>query len=885
MTAAGDDARRAPGDRTTAAAGNGGSTRRPRALPVSALATRVKPTSLGFRLSSELEISDTIVGQERAMEAIDLAIGMHARGYNVFALGPPGIGKMTALHQALQREAATIPLPDDWCYVHDFDDPQRPDALRLPPGRGVELREAMTQFVLDLQVAIVAVFEGESYQARRAELQSDHDQQREAALADLQARATAADIALTTTPMGLAVAPLREGKPIAQDEFKTLPPDVQRRYTEDMERFGDEFQVLLREIPHSLRRLRRRVAELDREVTSVAVRRLVDEVRSRFADLPAVGGYLDDVERDVVSRAQELRAAAAALAEHRAAGAGPQKPLVAQGDDADSWPITDTGDPDQPADSHDRQPEPTVTPATSHEGPGTASTLLAGADPFLRYRINVLVDHGGGDGAPFVVEDHPTQPNLVGRVEYTSQMGTLVTDFTQIRPGALHRANGGYLVLEAEKVLTQPYAWDQLKRSLRAGSISIESVGQSLGLLTTTALEPEPIPLDVKVALTGDRRTYYLLCALDPEFLELFKIQADFEETVDRSPDAVASYAQLIASLAQREHLSPLEAPAAARAVDELSRMAADSTKLSTHVAKLADLLREADHVARAGGRDAIKADDVVAAVAARRRRSSRIHEHIIESIERGVINVRTEGSAVGQINALSVIQLGDASFGHPSRVTASVRLGRGELVDIEREVELGGPIHSKGVLILAGFLGGRFGRAGAPGAPLSLHASLVFEQSYGGVDGDSASLAELCALLSVIGEVPLRQDLAVTGSIDQHGRVQAVGGVNEKVEGFFDACEARADAGRHGVLIPAANVRDLMLADRVVEAARQGRFRVWPVSHVDEALALLTDLRVGSRRADGRYAPSSVNGRVEAGLEAMASAAQQRRERESDER
>jgi predicted ATP-dependent protease len=313
--------------------------------------------------------------------------------------------------------------------------------------------------------------------------------------------------------------------------------------------------------------------------------------------------------------------------------------------------------------------------------------------------------------------------------------------------------------------------------------------------------------------------------------------------------------------------------------------MAADNTKLSTHVARLADLLREADHGASAEGRETIRAADITAAVAARRRRASRIQERIIESIEHGVINVRTEGSAVGQINALSVIQLGDAAFGHPSRVTASVRLGRGELVDIEREVELGGPIHSKGVLILSGFLGGRFGGAGAPGAPLSLHASLVFEQSYAGVDGDSASLAELCALLSAIGAVPLRQDIAVTGSIDQHGRVQAVGGVNEKVEGFFDACEARAGGGRHGVLIPAVNARDLMLADRVLDAARQGRFRVWPVSHVDEALALLTDLRVGSRRADGRYPASSVNGRVEAGLEGMARAAQQRLRREPDER
>jgi predicted ATP-dependent protease len=489
--------------------------------------------------------------------------------------------------------------------------------------------------------------------------------------------------------------------------------------------------------------------------------------------------------------------------------------------------------------------------------------------------VNVLVDHARSEGAPFVIEDHPTQPNLVGRVEHVAQMGTLVTDFTLIRAGALHRANGGYLVLDAAKVLAQPYAWEQLKRSLSSRLITIESLGQALGLLTTTTLEPEPIPLDVKVALTGDRRLYYLLCALDPEFPEHFKIQADFEDAVERSPVSARAYARLIGTLARREGLLPFDASGVARAIDELSRMADDRSKLSGHVGGLADVMREADHHARVAGRTTVTADDVSEAVAARRRRAGRIHERVLESIERGFLAIRLEGREVGQVNALSVIQLGDVSFGHPSRVTASVRLGRGEVVDIEREVDLGGPIHSKGVLILSGFLGHRFGAAGAPGAPLSLHASLVFEQSYGGVEGDSASLAELCALLSAIGQVPLRQDVAVTGSVDQHGRVQAVGGVNEKIEGFFEAWQRRPDGPRAGVIVPAANVMSLMLDERVVAASRDGHFAVWPVSHVDEALALLSELRVGIRGPDGRYPRGSVNGRVEAALETMARAGQ----------
>ncbi|MFN8623042.1 MAG: Lon-insertion domain-containing protein, partial [Chloroflexota bacterium] len=410
--------------------------------------------------------------------------------------------------------------------------------------------------------------------------------------------------------------------------------------------------------------------------------------------------------------------------------------------------------------------------------------------------------------------------------------------------------------------------------ALRSGEIRIESVGQTLGLLAGAALEPAPIPLRVKVALTGDRQLYYLLCAYDPEFLELFKVQADFEDEVERTPGSIAAYAGLMATLARREGLRPLAADAVARAIEQLSRFASDQSRLSTAVGRLLDLLREADHLAGDAGRDTVTGADVTAAMAARRRRSGRIEQELQGQLARGVVRVETSGAVVGQVNALSVLQVGDAAFGSPSRVTASVRMGRGEVVDIMREVELGGPLHSKGVLILCGFLGERFGGPGHPGAPLALTASLVFEQSYGGVEGDSASLAELCALLSAVGGLPIRQDLALTGSVDQRGQVQAIGGVNEKIEGFFDACAARGLTGTQGVLIPRANVPNLMLDERVIGAVRTHAFRVWPVDTVDEAMELLTGRPAGARDADGMFPVRSVNGHVELGLVRLAEAA-----------
>jgi lon-related putative ATP-dependent protease len=610
------------------------------------------------------------------------------------------------------------------------------------------------------------------------------------------------------------MAPLRNGEVIEPEEFERLPAPDQERMKAEMVSIQQELQDALSALPREARRHREETRRLDRLVTASATSNLVDEVRAHWAEVPAVLEYLADVEKDVVDNAEDFL------------------------------------------------PPP--------EGTSAVKALLGGRGekrPTRRYQVNVLVTQASPGGAPVVYEDHPTHSNLVGRVEHVAELGNLVTDFTLIQAGALHRANGGYLIVDARRLLLQPLAWDELKRALRSKGIRIESVGQALSLTATASLEPEPIPLEAKVVLLGERHLYYMLSQLDPEFPELFKVAADFEEEIERTGEGEQLYARLLGTFARREGLRPLDRGAVARAVEQASRRTADSERLQVHAETVADLLREADHLAGETEAEVVTAAHVQAALDAQVRRASRVRGRIQEDIRRGTILIDTRGEAVGQVNGLVVLQLGGYAFGRPSRITARARLGNGNVVDIEKEVALGGPIHSKGVLILAGFLGQRF----ASERPLSLAASLVFEQSYSGVEGDSASCGELVALLSALAEVPVRQGRAITGSVNQHGQVQPIGGVNEKIEGFFDVCRASGLTGDQGVLIPASNVKHLMLRADVVEAAEKGLFQVWPVGTVDEAVELLTGIPAGEKGADGRYAEGSVNRRVDDRLAAFA--------------
>jgi lon-related putative ATP-dependent protease len=779
------------------------------------------PATLGFTTTADLPDLDDIVGQERAVEAVTFAIGMRAEGYNVFALGPTGMGKATTVKTYVGRLAATEPAPDDWCYVHDFDAPQRPHALRLPAGRGAGLRDEMARFAADVRTALPAAFEDEAFRNQREALDEELKVRREQVLEALDADARKDGVAIVRTPVGVGCAPLHDGQPLAPEQFHKLPDAEQARIRASMEAYEARLEDTARSFPRWEREQRDKVRELERTTARWAIGHLLEDARKLMADLPDALAHLDRVESDVVENAAAIVGGAA---------------------------------------------------AQDGELPPAVRTLAAEIGSTRRYEVNLLVDHTTSAGAPVIIEDDPTYQNIVGRVEYTSTLGALTTDFRLIRAGALHRANGGYLILEALKLLQQPLSWEALKRALRAREVRIGSVGQALGLMSTVTLEPEPIPLDVKVALVGDRRLYGLLAAADPDFLELFKVAADFEEDVARTDETSGIYARLIATLARRERLRPLDAGAVARIIEEGARLAADQERISTHMRTFSDLIHETDHVAAVSGHEVATASDVEAAINGRRRRSGRARDRMMDAIERGLILVDTTGEAVGQVNGLSVVLAGDQSFGMPSRITSRVRLGDGDVVDIEREVELGGPIHSKGVLILSGFLGGRY----AADRPLTLHASLVFEQSYGGVEGDSASLAELIAILSALAEVPVRQSLAVTGSVDQRGDVQPVGGVNEKVEGFFDACRVRGLTGDQGVVIPRSNARDLMLRRDVVEAAAAGSFHLYPVAAVDEAVAVLTGRVAGERRADGSWTERSVNAAVEARLAALAETARE---------
>ncbi|HXY42279.1 MAG TPA: AAA family ATPase [Vicinamibacteria bacterium] len=788
-----------------------------RPLPPADLRRRCDPAGLDFDTTDALPEVPGIIGQERAEEAVRFAIGIRRYGYNLYALGTAGMGKHGFVRSFLERRAAAEPAPFDWCYVRDFSDPRRPRALRLPAGRGPQLRQELRQLVEELRAAIPAAFESDDYRARRALVERQYAEANERAFAGIEEEARRRGLAILRSNQGIGFAPLsKDGEVMAPEDFQKLPGAEQERLKGEMAGMQRVMQEAMAALPRAARQQREEMRRLDRLVTASATGHLVDEVRAHWADVPAVLEHLADVEKDVIDQAEDF------------------------------------------------MPAP--------DGQNAAvQALLAGRGgdrrPGRRYEVNCLVTHAATSGAPVVYEDHPTHPNLVGRVEHVSELGNLVTDLTLIQPGALHRANGGYLIVDARRLLLQPLAWDELKRALRSKLVRIEAAGQALSLNLTATLEPEPIPLELKVVLLGERHLYYMLAAADPEFAELFKIAADFEEEIDRTPEGERLYARLLATVGRKEGLRPLDRGAVARALEQASRRAGDNAKLQVHAESLADLLREADHVAAEAGARVVEASHVQAALDAQVRRSSRVRERIQEDIRQGTILIETRGQAVGQVNGLSVLQLGGYAFGRPSRITARVRLGNGNVVDIEKEVALGGPLHSKGVLILAGFLGQRF----ATERPLSLAASLVFEQSYSGVDGDSASCAELVALLSALAEVPVRQSCAMTGSVDQHGRVQPIGGVNEKVEGFFDVCCTSGLSGEQGVLIPASNVRHLMLRADVVEAAERGVFHVWPVSTVDQAVELLTGVPAGERDADGRFPEGSVNRRVDERLAAFA--------------
>jgi len=780
-------------------------------LEPSALYTECPKTLLDFKTTKDLKPQDNVIGQARAVESIRFAIGMRHDGYNLFAFGPEGTGKSSTVLRFLRREAKNQAPQSDWCYVNNFEEPHKPRALALPPGKACPLRDDMERLVDELQGALPAAFEGDDYSQRKEALEEELKTLHEGAFSKLQERAEASGIALVRTPMGLGLAPVEDGEVLTPQAFEKLSDEEQKSRQTALAELQGQLEDILVQIPKWEKEHREKMRDLNRDVTQRSVGHLIEELEKRWHEHENVVTYLEAVRQDVIEHA------------------------------ADFLP------------SAEQAQQPLNIPGQRH--------AASGAGSFRRYQVNVVVDNSAGadspdEGAPVVEEEHPTQPNLVGRVEHLSQMGTLVTDFNLIKAGALHRANGGYLVLDARRVLMQPFAWETLKRALRAGHIRIESPAESLGWASTVSLEPEPIPLNIKVVMLGEPMIYYLLTMYDPDFKELFKVAADFANSMDRDESGVKDYAGLLAGQVEHEGLRHLDQGAVARIIEQGARMAGDTKKLTTHMASVVDLVREADYWAGVEDQSIISAHHVQEAIDAKIYRSDRYRERLQEEIQRGTFVIETEGEKVGQINGLSVLQLDSFAFGRPSRITVNVSLGKGELVDIERQVELGGPLHSKGVMILESFLNARFGQDG----PLALSARIVFEQSYGGIDGDSASSTELYALMSAIAGIPIKQSIAVTGSVDQFGRVQAIGGVNEKIEGFFDICAARGLSADQGVIVPATNVKHLMLRSDVVDAVTAGQFNIWAVDTIDQGIEILTGLPAGELGENDTYPIGSVN-------------------------
>jgi lon-related putative ATP-dependent protease len=805
----------------SAAASNGKVTTvaaRPQPLEVSDLRRVVNPASLGFKSTDELTPITGLIGQDRALKAIQFGTNIKSHDFNIFVLGPPASGKTTAVKAHLGPKAAEAPTPDDWAYVYNFDDPNRPRALRLPHGRARMLAKGMVAALDELRSVLPALFEGEDYQVRRRAIDEQFRSGQEEALEALNNKAQSQNIAILRTPTGFTMAPMHEGKVVKPEVFNALPETMRKEVENKIEALQKELEGILERMPKADKKRRGELSVLNEEVARRAVDEALDDLQTSFRDVPQALDY--------------LRAAGADLTRNVALflGSGEEENAIV------------------------RQPVDTARDAR-----------------FRRYMVNVMISNGEGSptGAPLVEELNPTYGNLIGRVEHIAQMGTLVTDFLLIKPGALHRANGGYLLLDVRKVLLSPFAWEALKRALKAREMRIEQPAEAQGfsLVSTQTLDPEPIPLDVRVVLVGDRELYYMLAAYDPDFPGLFKVQADFDDTITRSAENDNSYARVIASIIKEHSLKPFDAGAVARIIDEGARLADDREKLSIEIGRIADIVREADYWSGQAKRKITGKQDVTRAIEEQIQRADRLRDRAQETIARGMVLLDVEGSKIGQINGLSVIQLGSFSFGRPSRITARVRVGGGRVVDIEREAKLGGPLHSKGVMILWGFLAGRY----ALDVPLALAATLVFEQSYGGVDGDSASAAELFTLLSALAEQPIKQSVAVTGSVNQRGEIQAIGGVNEKIEGFFDVCRARGLNEQQGVLIPKSNVQHLMLREDVVEAVRHGQFAIYPMSTIDEGIEILTGIKAGERGPEGRFAAGTINRLVEDKIKSFA--------------
>ncbi|RPI39827.1 MAG: ATP-binding protein [Methanoregulaceae archaeon] len=788
-----------------------------KALPIEDYRASYKPEQVACSTTDTLQPMEEIIGQDRAQKALRFGLEIQEKGFNIYVAGMPGTGRRTAVKKFLAELAKTKPKADDWVYVNNFANPYEPLAIRLPPGSGSQLKADMASFIAEARRTIPRAFESEDYATKRQEALGKLDTERAAVISEVNASAAKQGFTIQMGPTGLMIIPLIEGKPLTQEEFDALPQETRTDIIHKRESLDAD-----------LRGGFRRMRELDTESTEVvtkfnsdialyAIGHLLAGLKEKYGKIPDLPAYIDSVQKDILDNLDTFLGAA------------------------------------------QQQPQEEVPPQFRQ--------WLAKDLAFRKYEVNVVVDNSSTGGAPVVFEETPSYQNLLGRAERDIQFGIVTTDFMMIRPGSVHKANGGYLVIPVLDLFRYPLAWDGLKSALRTEKVRIEEPGEQAGFIITRGLKPQPIPLSVKVILIGTPDINQILSQKDPDYPDLFKVRADFDTVMDRNEENTKNYAAFLCTLCRRFSLHHLDNTAVAKVVEYGSRLAEDKKKLSTRFSSVADLIREANFYAVQENAPYITVKHIEKASEEKIYRSNLIQQKIQEFIERGVYLIDTRGAQVGQINGLSVMELGDFAFGRPSRVTASVSVGREGIVDIERQAQMGGPTHTKGVLILGGYLAGKY----AQDKPFSLSAKLVFEQSYGGVDGDSASGTELYAILSALSGLPLKQSIAVTGSVNQRGEVQAIGGVNEKLEGFFEVCRAKGLTGEQGAMIPASNVQNLMLKDEVVLAAGAGKFAIYPARTIDEGIEFLTGVPAGERQPDGSYPEGTVNYLVDKRLLEMA--------------
>jgi lon-related putative ATP-dependent protease len=754
-----------------------------------------------------------IIGQERAVRALKFGIGIRDHGFNVYVAGWPGTGRTTAVKNFVEEIASKEPVPPDWCYVNNFSNQYEPKAIQLTAGKGKEFQKDVKTLIENIRSALPKAFESEDYSRKREATLRTLEGQRKDLIDKLNAKAQQESFVIQSTPIGLLLIPVIKGKPVSEEEALTLPQKTKDEIQEKRERLEDQLRTTMRQFLDMERRISEEIKKLNRDVALYAIGHLVDDITEKYKGSSEVIAYLKEVQNDILDNLAQF----------------------VKGEEA------------QP-------PTPFPLPWMKE-------------NPFKKYEVNVVVDNSDLKGAPVIMEANPTYPNLIGRTEKEAQFGALITDFTMIRGGALHKANQGYLIVRIEELIRNPFSYEALKHALRDRRILIEEPEERYGFISVKSLKPQPIPLNAKVIIIGDPYVYQLLFTMDMEFNELFKVKAEFDTTMARTDENVQQYGAFVCALCEKEKLKHLDGSALAKVVEQSSRQADDQQKLSTRFAEIADIIREANFYALQDKSDNVTGVHIMKAIEEKIYRSKLIQEKIQEMITRGVILIGTEDEAVGQVNGLSVSGLGDFEFGTPSRVTASLGLGREGVIDIEREAKMGGPIHTKGVLILSGFLNDKY----AKDKPLSLSARLVFEQSYGGVEGDSASSTELYAILSALSGLPIKQSLAVTGSVNQKGEVQAIGGVNEKIEGFFEVCKARGLTGKQGVMIPESNVQNLMLKEEVVDAVKAGKFHLYSVKTIDEGIEVLTGVKAGEQGKDGVYEEGTVNHKVNECLKDMA--------------